>query len=119
MMTIRLAQNLQKRGYTEGQVFGTYSANVPYLAPVVIASLCMGCPINSIDPSVEKGTILRMFESTQPKAVFCEARLYDMMAECLVELKNDAKMFTFNGVEGSSEPVENLFVETGTEEDYV
>lgn len=119
MMSIRLAQNLQKRGYKQGQIVGTMAKNVPHLAPVIFASLCLGCPINSLDPSVEKGTIIRMFESTQPEIVFCEARLYDVMTECLAELKNNAKIFTFNGTRENSEPVENLFASTGTEEDFV
>lgn len=118
-MSIRIAQNLQKRGYKQKQIVGIMAANVPHLCPVVLASLCMGCPINSIDSNVEKGILIRMFESTQPEIVFCEARLYDMMAECLAALGNNAKIFTFNGRRGNSEPIENLLVETGNEEDFM
>lgn len=119
MMTIRSAQNLRKLGYKEGQVVGIMAGNVPHLAPIVLASLCIGCPINSIDPDVEKGSVLRMFESTQPEVLFCEARLYDMMTQCLKELGKTAKIFTFNGTKGTSVPVESLFVSTGTEEEFV
>lgn len=116
--TIRVAQNLQQRGYKQGDIVGIMSGNVHHLAPVVFASICMGCPISTVDTRKESGSISRMFETTEPNVVFCEVKVYDMMVKCLAELGNDAKIFTFNGSKGNSEPVENLFVETGIESEF-
>lgn len=117
--TIRAAQNLQKRGVTSNQVFGIMADNVANLAPIVFASLCLGCPINPLHTGVEKSDVIRMFKLTEPSLVFCDVKVYDLIAECLMELKITAKVFTFNGGTDDSESVENLFIETGIESEFV
>lgn len=118
LMTIRAAQNLQMRGYNSNHMIGINSGNVSFLTPIVLASICIGCPINPLY-SEWCPDILDMFEKTQPKLVFCEIELYELTRECLIDLGIDAKMFTLNGVKGDAESVENLFCETGTEEEFV
>lgn len=118
MKTIRAAQNLQKRGFALKQVVGIISGNVAALAPIIFASVCLGCPINSM-PTMWKRYIITMLQKTQPKVLFCEVDVYDLIIECLNEVGNTAKVFTFNGQRGDSEPAENLFVETGIENDFV
>lgn len=119
MMAIRAAQNLQRRGFEPKQVFGIMSENVAHLAPIVLAAFCLGCPINPMFSSVEKTDIIRMFQISKPSVIFCEARLYDLAVDCMNQLGNSAKIFTFNGIRGDSEAVESLFTETGTEEDFL
>lgn len=118
MKTIRAAQNLQKRGYKSKQVFGFMTGNFPDVSPIAFASLCMGCPINA-QSSTWKPDMLRMLGITEPDLIFCEVEVYDVMVECLTELGNKAKIFTFNGTKGDSEPVQNLFEETGIEEEFM
>lgn len=116
-MTIRVAQNLQRRGYTTKQMISIISGNVPHLAPIVFASLCLGGPVNTI-PTTPKREILRILEMTQPKLIFCEMRVFDLVQTCLAELEMHAEIFTLNGTTDGAEPVENLFVETGIEEEF-
>lgn len=117
-MTIRVAQNLQKRDYAAPkQVIGIISGNVAHVAPIAFAALCIGCPINSMH-TIWKLDTIRVLQMTEPTLIFCEAKLYDLVRECLDAVGNNAKIFTFNGVEGDSEPVENLLVETGDEDDF-
>lgn len=118
MMTIRAAQNLQRRGYNSKQVISIISGNVPHLAPIVFASICLGGPVNTI-PTTPKREILRILEMTKPELVFCEIRVFDLVQKCLTELNLDAKIFTMNGTTDHAEPVENLFVKTGIEEEFV
>lgn len=68
---------------------------------------------------VDKPGLIRMFEVTEPSIVFCDNKAYDLVADCLMHLKNKAKVFTFNGTNGNSEPAEVLFEETGIEEEFV
>lgn len=117
-MTIRAAQNLQKRRYNSKQVISIISGMVPELPPIVFASLCLGGPVNTI-PTTPKREILRILEMTRPELIFCEARVYDMVQKCLKELQLDAKIFTLNGTTDSAESVAELFVETGIEEEFV
>lgn len=119
MKTIRAAQNLQLRGLTSKQVIGVISGYVADLAPIIFASICLGCPVNPFDTTFDKRQLMSVFENTEPGIIFCEAKFYDLVIECLKELRINAKLFTFNGTKGDSEAVENLFQETGNEEDFV
>lgn len=118
MMTIRAAQNLQNRGYSSKDVTALITGDVAHLAPIVFASLCLGHPMSAMSSSW-KPDLLRMIEMTKPRLIFCQADKYDLVVECLTDLELKAKIFTFNGSKGDSEPVENLFAETKCEDDFV
>lgn len=117
-MTIRAAQNLHKRGHKSKQVIAVMTKNVAHAAPIAFASLCMGCPISTLDAPMEKQYIYSMLENIEPQLIFCEITIYELIIESLAELKKDVKIFTFNGTENDAEPVENLFTETGFEENF-
>ncbi|XP_055296968.1 probable 4-coumarate--CoA ligase 3 [Sitodiplosis mosellana] len=109
--TIRAAFNLQKLGCEKGDIFGIIAKNSHYVATIVFASLCIGCPVNTLDPSFTKLELMHMLSITRPKVMFCDASIYDLVQECLNDLENDAKIFTFSGQSGDSIPVEDLFEE--------
>lgn len=117
-MTIRSAQNLQKRGYNTKQVISLNCGNVANSTPIVFASLCLGCPVNTMSTD-HKPHILSTLKLIEPKLIFCEVDKYDVTVECMKELGMQAKIFVLNGTKGDVESVENLFSETGTEEDFV
>lgn len=50
MLTIRVAQHLEKLKLSNDSVIGFYAGNSEYLAPVLFATLLLGIPINPIDP---------------------------------------------------------------------
>lgn len=116
--TIRAAQNLQKRGYEPKQVFGLMAKNSHHVAPIVFASICIGCPINTLDPTFGKTELIYMLKTTKPALMFCDVEVYDLVAECLAELKNDAKIVTFGGSTDGADSVENLLAETNTEIEF-
>lgn len=60
-----------------------------------------------------------MLKTTKPAAMFCDAEMCDLVRECLIELDNNAKIFTFGGTKTDAEHVENLFVETHNEDIFV
>lgn len=115
LKTIRAAQNLQHRGYKPRQVFGLMARNSQHLSPIVFASFCLGCPINPLDTSLGKTELMHMLNITKPSLMFCDTDVYDLINECFKELGNNAKIITFNGKKDNSEQVEDLFVETTTE----
>lgn len=120
LKTIRAAQNLQRHGFNSKYTIATVAGNVPHLAPVVYASLCLGWSIATMYTAMEKSSILRMFELTEPRIIFCEIKVYDMIVECLTEVGiSNAKVFTFDGIRGDSEAVDDLFNETGNERDFM
>lgn len=117
--TIRAAQNLQKRGYNTKQIFGLVANNSHHVTPIVFASMCLGCPINTMDAAFGKAELIHMLESTKPSLIFCDIEAYDSTVECLNELKSNAMIFTFGGSTDGSEPVENLFLLTGCESEFM
>lgn len=117
--TIRAAQNLRKRGYHSKEVFGILAKNSHHLAPIVFASLAIGSAVNTLDPSFGKTELLHMLKTIKPALVFCDVDVSNLVKECLNELGNEAKVFTFGGSSGDSEPVENLFTETHNEDEFV
>lgn len=117
--SIRAAQNLQARGYKKDQIIGIIATNSHHLSSIVFAALYMGCPINTLDPTFGKIDMKHMLNTTTPALIFCDANIYDLVKECLAELKNDAKIFTFGEKIGESEPVESLFVDNGDENEFM
>ena len=117
--TIRAAQNLQKRGYESKQVFALMAKNSHHVAPIVFGSISIGCPVNTLDTSFKQAELNHMLTTIKPVIMFCDVDVYDLVKECLVELKNDAKIFTFGGSKGEAEPVENLFSESPNEEYFM
>lgn len=118
LMTIRAAQNLQKRGYGVKQVVGIISENYAHFAPIVFAALSLGNPVNPVH-GAGKSHILSTLQLIEPKLIFCGVEKYDLIVECLAELGLNAKIFTLNGKIGDAETVESLFSQTGTEAEFV
>lgn len=63
--------------------------------------------------------MMQAFQITQPIVIFCEIDVYDLVKECFNEIGRNVKIFTFNGVRGDSEAVENLLQETQNEEEFM
>lgn len=116
---IRVAQNLQARGFRPKQILTLISKNYHNVAPVIFASLSIACPLNPIDPSFGRIEFMHMLSETKPAAIFCEVTSYDIVNEALLQIKHDAHIFTFNGSAGRSEPIENLFQETHIEHRFL
>lgn len=119
MKAIRAAQNIQSRGFKPKEIFGIMAKNSHHVAPVYFASIAVGSPIVSFDPSFGKTEIIHMLTVTKPVLMFCDATCYDLLSDCLKELGNKAKIFTFGGQKGQSEAVENLFEETHKEHAFM
>lgn len=117
--TIRAAQNLQKLGFQPNDVLGFMARNSHHVAPIIFAAFCLGCPINTIDPSFQKTEVMHMFSMTKPSLIFCDVDKYELMMECLESLENDSRVFTFGGTQGESILVDVLFEETFSEKDYL
>lgn len=118
MEAIRIAQNLQNRGYKPREVFSFMAAHSDHLVAVFLASLCLACPVAPLHPMLTKAEIVRILTKTKPSVIFCDVNVYGKMNEALKELKKDVKVFTFGGKIDGAEPVENLLNETGDENNF-
>lgn len=117
--TIRVAQNLQRRGYQSKQVFGLMAKNSHHIASIIFASLSIGCPINTLSATFSKTKLIHILNITKPTLMFCDVEVYDMVEECLRELMNNAKIFTIGDTNSKGESIENLFAITDCENDFM
>lgn len=115
---IRAAQNLLKRGLKPRDVFGFLVENSDDLVPLMIASMCLACPMAPLHPMLSKDEIIRFFLKAKPSVVFCEISGCDQLTEALKELPFSVKVFTFGGQVDGFEPIEKLFGETGEENSF-
>lgn len=116
---IRTAQNLQALGYRPKQVVGCMVKNSDFVAPVFFGAIAMGCTISPLDPSFKKPELIHLLNITKPVLIFCDVTSYDLLSDCLTELKNRAKIFTIDGQRGTSEPIENLFKKRQSEHEFM
>lgn len=116
--TIRAAISLQKLGYKKGDIFAFAAKNSHYVAPLVYSTICIGCTVSTLDTSFTKAELIHMLTTTKPNIMFCDADIYDLIQECLNELDNNAKIYTFSGRKGDSIPVEDLFAENLEEKNF-
>lgn len=118
-MATRAAQNLQKRGFKSREMFCFMATNTDYVLPIYLASLGMSCPAIPLHSMLDTKEVVPILMRTKPSVVFCDANNYAQMNEALKESKLDAKVFIFGGHVEGEESVQNLFVETGCERDFV
>lgn len=119
LKTIRVAQNLQKRGFHSPHVFTFMVNQADDLIPIVLASFCLACPINPLHASLKMEEIERVLVQTRPSVVFCKSDTFNWISKALDEMNLNAKIFTFGEKIDGIEPVENLFIETNEEIDFV
>lgn len=120
--SVRAAQNLLKRGIKPRDVIGFIADYSDHLVPIMVAAMCLACPLAPLYVLLSKEDIVRFFRKTKPTAVFCDASACDQLVEALKELPFSVQVFTFGGHGHQSdgfEPVETLLVETGEENCFV
>lgn len=112
---VRAAQNLQAMGYQPKQTFGMVARCSDNVAPIIVASVAIGCPILGLHYTLKRTNILQMYRFVEPVLVFCDVDSYELVKDCLRELNNQAKIFTFDGYVGDSVAVDSLFKDKPTD----
>lgn len=118
-MTIRVAKNFQKLGFRKGDVIYFMTSNSAEIAPLVFAALCLGCPITAQPISSSKMECDYFLNVVKPTYIFCDSEFYATLVECLINLKMNVKIFTFNQKVNESTPVESLFEETNDDSNFM
>uniref|UniRef100_A0A336M4T4 CSON003268 protein n=1 Tax=Culicoides sonorensis TaxID=179676 RepID=A0A336M4T4_CULSO len=70
--SIRLAENLKRKGYKFGDIIATVSRNNHDISAVVFGCNIIGAPVNCLDPNFTATEISDLLMITKPKLVFCE-----------------------------------------------
>lgn len=116
---IRVAQNIARLGMRPDDIFGLVARNSEHVAPIVYASMAIGCPINTLDPSFGAAEITHMFGITKPKLVFCDVNKLHVVRDSLKELKLSPIIYTFGKKTEYSRLVEDLLIETKSIYEFV
>lgn len=120
LRTIRVAQNLTRMDYGQGNIFSMAVRNDENAAPVLFACFALGIPVNTLDASFERDDLSHMLNLIRSQVVFCDRDTWPEMKVALEMTKNDAVVFIVGegGVEGCRH-VNDLLVETGSEDQFV
>lgn len=103
-----MARQLRDVGLQKDQVIFFLTNNSADIAAFVFAALCLGCAIAGRRSSSSKFEHIRYLSVIKPKYVFCDVEYYAFMKECLMDLKIEAKFFTFGGQIGESISLNDL-----------
>lgn len=117
--SIRVAQNLTRLGYKQGDVVGFITRNSSNLPPALYGTILIGAPVNPLEAGFKKDDMKHMFAQTTPKLVFCDADVYETTKTALTELGNEAAVFTLIGRVDGVPFIDELLVPTGSEDSFV
>jgi 4-coumarate--CoA ligase len=93
---LRVAKNLTKEGFKQGDVIGLVVKNTTYVAPLVLACLLIGTPVSTLDPTFDDKEIANIFRQTRPKLVFCDHDNWDMVVDALNQCDSEAEILTID-----------------------
>lgn len=83
--------------------------NTADITPIVCAALCLGCSIAAQPPCHSTTEYSHFLNMLKPTFVLCDLKCYATLKDCLVNLNNQAQVFTFNGQMNDSHSVDDLF----------
>lgn len=115
MRSVRVAQNLMKLGYVDGDIIGLIATNNHNIAPIIFGALSIGCIVNPLNPEWDES----MFGITKPKLIICDLDNISPIKKCLNAHSLKSKIFTFNGRSDFSQSVADLIAPTNIESDFM
>ena len=91
---LRVAKNLSfMEGLKQGDVIGLVVKNTTYVAPLILGSLLIGSPCNTLDPSFEENEIAQIFQQTMPKMIFCDHDNWEVVIEALKRCESSSEVW--------------------------
>lgn len=94
---LRIAKNLSSmEGLKQGDVIGLVVKNTSYVAPLILGSLLIGSPCNTLDPTFEENEIAQIFHQTTPKIIFCDHDNWEVVVEALKRCKNTSEVWSID-----------------------
>ncbi|KAL1396546.1 hypothetical protein pipiens_010458 [Culex pipiens pipiens] len=119
LRSVRVAQNLGSMGIAVGDLVTLVARNSEKIAPVVFGCLMAGVPVNTLDPSFHREDFAHMFGTTKPVAVLCEGDLVEEVEAAFEMSEISPQLIVFGPRINGFARVDDLLVETGSEEHYV
>lgn len=120
--TIRVAQNLLKKGIEPRQRICFMVVNNDHFLSIFFASICLACPIVPLHPTLSTEEIARVLIQIKPVAIFCESNLHNKIEEALSALSKiqfNAALFILGDRIPNLQTAEVLLMETGEEKTFM
>ncbi|XP_058815928.1 uncharacterized protein LOC131679252 [Topomyia yanbarensis] len=116
LRAIRGAQNLTSLGYKQGDMVAMACANSENVAPMVVALLTIGAPLNTLAPNYGLDDLVHMLGITQPKLVFCDVSNYETVKKAInLSVKQTPEIYVFESDSIDVKSADDLLKETGKE----
>lgn len=102
-----------------GDCIGIIARNSSYIGSVLFAGLTIGAPINALDVAFSCDDITHMFGLTNPKIIFCDADIIDLLKEALMRLGADIPIVSVGTRVDEYPFLEDLLVEVDGENTFM
>lgn len=115
LRAIRIAQHLSE----VNDIVTIAALNSGSLASLVVALQFLAVPYNAVFPNFTHGEMVGIMAQTQSRLIFCDAWNYAAVRNAAREaVRGEFKIFLVDGEVDGVATVDELLVETGTEQDF-
>lgn len=104
----KLANHLLDINIQQTDIIGIMAAGSSYVMPVCYAALFIGSPFFCMEISLDKESILRLWNIIKPKVIFCDDGFYNLTKEVTSKLYLNCKIYTLK------HQVENILKDRST-----
>lgn len=108
-LTMNVAKNFRYFGCESGHVIFFMTKNTADIAPLLFAALYLGAQVTAVPIFSSRTEYEEFLNLTKPKFLICDLNVCKMSKQCLVKLKIDATLFSFDGQSDDSIAVNILF----------
>lgn len=119
---VRIAQNLRKLfNYCEksDEVVTIAAMGNENLIPLVVALQFLAVPYNTLYPNYTEDEIAHMMRQTQSRLVFCDASNYNTVRQASEKaVAGDVTIFTLDQFTEGARSMQELLIETGSEDEF-
>ncbi|XP_058450094.1 probable 4-coumarate--CoA ligase 3 [Malaya genurostris] len=119
LRAIRAVQNLMSQGYKKGDVVAMACANSENIAPMFVALVTIGMPLNALAPNYCLDDMAHMLGITQPSLVFCDVDNYETVKKAVnLSVHQKPEIFVFESNSVDMKNADDFFKETGKENTF-
>lgn len=105
----QVALRLQKLKLKFGDVVGFFARHSTFLAPAVFGCVLLGLPINPLFVNLDVEEVIKVYEETKPKLVFCDSDQVKTIVKVLESLNIKSHLVTLDGKFESFDYIKEYF----------
>lgn len=119
---VRIAQNLKKLfncGEKSDEVVTVAALGNENLIPLLVALQFLAVPYNTLYPNYTEDEMAHMMRQTQSRLMFCDSSNYRTVSKASRKaIEGDVVIFSLDQFTEGARSIEDLLVETGSEDEF-